>query len=115
MASLSWNADAPRIRLPNGRTVSDIIWQARNSYYVGRDYGASGRYTDDVYNLNLRVSKEFSMGDDRLELSFDAFNLFNWAAYTGFLSSDVRRPDRYPVEVDPQRPRAMQANVRYVF
>ncbi len=111
----AWNADAPRITLPNGRRVADIIWQARNSYYVGKDYRASGRYTDDVYNVNLRVQKEFNLGSDRLEVSADWFNLFNWSAYLAFESSDIRRPDRYPNRINPQRPRAMQANVRYLF
>jgi hypothetical protein len=41
--------------------------------------------------------------------------LFNWAADTGFETADVRRTDRYPVNVNPQRPRAMQASVPMVF
>ena len=111
----AWNADAPRIRLPNGRQVANIIWQARNSYYVDRQYGASGRYTDNVYNVNLRVVKEFVLGSDKLELSADWFNLFNWSAYTGYESADIRRPNLYGNQINPQRPRAMQANVRFLF
>lgn len=112
----AWNADAPRVRLSNGRLVSDIIWQARNAYYVGRSYGASGRYTDNVYNLNLRGQKSFSLGERRkLELSIDLYNAFNWGAFTGFETADVRRADRYPNQINPQAPRAFQANVRVVF
>ena len=111
----AWNADAPRVRLPNGRMVADILWQARNSYVVGKQWGASGRYTDNQYLFNLRAQKSFNLGRERIDVSVDLYNLFNLAAYAGYETADVRRTDRYPVQISPQAPRAVQANVRYVF
>jgi hypothetical protein len=112
----AWNDDAPRVSLSNGRVVSDIIWQARNSYFAGRRYGASGRYSDNTYNLNLRAQKGINLGGRRrLELSADLYNAFNWGAFASFQSADVRRLDVYPVQITPQRPRALQANVRFAF
>lgn len=106
-------------RLPWNLAVDvTYIWrkinvsESRDANVIFYPNGTFARIDPNFDRANYR---EFLTGDDRIELSFDAFNLFNWAAYTGFLSSDVRRPDRYPVEVNPQRPRAMQANVRYVF
>jgi Carboxypeptidase regulatory-like domain/TonB dependent receptor-like, beta-barrel len=111
----AWNADAPRVVLPNGRTVSDIIWEARNFFWAGGAWGLNGRNTDTVYSLNIRGQKNIKVGGDkRLELSIDLYNAFNWAAYTGFESADIRNPF-YPNQINPQRPRAVQGNVRFVF
>lgn len=110
-----WNASAPRVTLPNGRRVADIIWQARNSYYVDRQYGVAGRYTDDIYNMNVRLHKEFPVGGRyRVEAAIDFFNVFNSAGYTNFETADVRNP-RYGNKINPQRPRATQLNFRFVF
>ena len=48
----AWDATAPLVTISNGRRVSDIAWQARNAYYVGKKWGESGRHTDDVWNVN---------------------------------------------------------------
>lgn len=111
-----WSDSAPRVTLSNGRMVSDISWQARNSYYVGKKYGESGRYSDTYWNINLRLAKGFKISNIvRAELSLDIFNVFNWCAYTNFQSTDIRRPDRYDVKTWPQPPRAAQVNVRIEF
>lgn len=109
-----WNADAPRVRLPNGRTVADFIWQARNSYYAGKDWGAQGRMTDTERNVNVRLQKGFAFGRYTADASIDFFNVFNSLMYHGWESYDVRNP-RYAIARDPQAPRVAQLNVRFRF
>ena len=46
---------------------------------------------DTVHLVNLRVQKAFERARPQLELTADAFNLFN-TTRLGFLSSDARWP-----------------------
>jgi len=109
-----WNDDAPRVTLSNGRRVSDIVWQANNSYYVGRKYGLQGRMTDQLWTVNLRLSKGINISRFRAEFSVDFYNLFNTATYTSWATLDVRHP-QYDEKRNPQTPRSAQINVRLKF
>ena len=111
----AWDADAPTVTLSNGRGVDDIVWEASNYYYVGKKHGESGRYTDTLWSVNLRLSKGLNISNFRAELYFDIYNLFNWAAYRSFRSSDIRRPDRYPTKTNPQTTRTAQVSLRISF
>jgi len=110
-----WDKTAPLVTLPNGRRVYDIVWQAKNYYYAGKKWGEQGRYTDDVWSVNLRLAKGVRISNLRFELSIDVFNVFNWAAYSSFQSVDIRRPDRYNVKTNPQTPRAAQLTFKVEF
>ena len=109
-----WNASAPTLFLSNGRKVTDILWQAQNSYWVGKKFGTSGRRTEPLWNFNVRVQKSVMIGKFRLDLSLDVFNVFNSAVYTSWGSFDVRNP-RYTEQTNPQTPRSMQLNFKIEF
>jgi hypothetical protein len=118
----AWDATAPLVTLSNGRRVSDILWQAKNAYYVGKKWGANGRNTDDVWTVNARMSKGFTVGRYRLELSLDFYNIFNWCGYSSFGNVDVRRDyvdgsgiNQYRLKTSPQSPRAAQLTVKFEF
>ena len=111
----AWDADPPTVTLSNGRGVDDIVWEASNWYYVGKKHGESGRYTDAMWSVNLRLSTGLNISNVRAELYFDVYNLFNWAAYRSFRSSDIRRPDRYATKTNPQAPRTAQVSLRISF
>ncbi len=118
----AWDASAPRITLSNGRKVADIVWGAQNSYYLGKKYGENGRYTDDVWSVNLRISKSLMLNRFRAELSLDVYNVFNWAGCTSYESLDVRRDytdslgiNRYQHKISPQSPRAAQVTFKVQF
>lgn len=118
----AWDATAPTITLANGRKVADIAWQARNAYFVGKKWGDSGRYTDDIWSVNARLAKSFTMGRYRFEVALDVYNLFNWCAYGSYESTDIRRDyvdssgvNRYLNMVSPQSPRAAQLTVKFEF
>lgn len=108
------NDSPPRVTLSNGRRVSDILWIAQNSYYVGKQWGSQGRYTDDVWSVNIRLSKTFKIKRVRLEAMIDFYNAFNWAAYTSFQSVDIRH-DYYDQKTSPQTPRAAQLSLKIGF
>jgi hypothetical protein len=110
----AWNDTAPTLLLSNGRKVTDILWQARNSYWVGKKFGASGRRTDSLWNFNVRVQKSVAVGKFRLDLSLDVFNVFNSAVYQSWGSFDIRHP-RYEEKTNPQTPRSMQLNFKVEF
>lgn len=124
----AWDATAPSVKIPpsryypNGRTVADVVWQAKNSYYVGKKWGSSGRYTDDVYSLNVRLAKRISLSRIKAEIGIDVYNVFNWCAYSMFESADIRRDyvdssglNRYQNMTGPQSPRRAQLNIRFEF
>jgi hypothetical protein len=118
----AWDASAPLVTISNGRRVSDIVWQAKNAYYVGKKWGDSGRYTDNVWNINARLSKGFTIGRFRLELTFDVYNVFNWSAYSSFSNVDIRRDyvdgsgkNQYRLKTNPQSPRAAQLTFKVEF
>jgi len=123
----AWDATAPTIKLAPGqagtqRTVSDIVWQAKNNYFAGKKWGAQGRTTDNIWSVNLRLAKGVRVGKIRCELAVDVYNLFNWAGYSMFESSDIRRnvPDstgvnRYANKIGPQSPRAAQLTVKIEY
>ena len=105
---------APRVTISNGRGVSDIVWAAFNSYYVGKKWGTQGRYTDNIWSVNMRFSKAFQIGKVRLEGYIDIYNLFNWAAYGSYDSVDIRS-EYYNDKVSPQIPRSAQLTFKIGF
>jgi hypothetical protein len=104
----------PRVTLSNGRRVADPVWQAKNSYWVGKEFGLQGRYTDPEWRVNLRFQKGMNISNYRLEASIDFFNIFNWSTYGSWSSNDIRS-DRYNTQLNPQAPRSAQINVRIEF
>lgn len=110
----TWNGSAPRVTLPNGRAVADFVWQAQNSYYVGKQWGLSGRTTSTEYNLNVRFQKGFTIGKYQSDASIDFFNVLNSLMYHDFQTYDVRNP-QYGTRINPQTPRVAQLNVRFRF
>lgn len=124
----AWDATAPNIKLPpsryypTGRNVADIVWQAKNSYFAGKKWGSQGRYTDDVWRVNLRLAKRVRVSRFSAEVALDVFNVFNWAAYSSFETLDIRRDyedssgiNRYQRKISPQRPRAAQLSFKFEF
>jgi hypothetical protein len=118
----AWDATAPTITLANGRKVTDIVWQAKNSYFAGKRWGAQGRNTDDIWSVNVRLAKSVQVGKYRFEIAFDVYNLFNWAAYASYETTDVRRnlldslgKNRYTSMIGPQAPRAAQLTFKVEF
>jgi hypothetical protein len=118
----AWDATAPTITLSNGRRVSDIVWQAKNSYFAGKKWSAQGRYTDDIWSVNARLSKGVQIKKFRFEIAIDFYNLFNQEGYSMFETSDIRRdfPDsggvnRYERKISPQTPRAAQLTFKIDF
>jgi hypothetical protein len=124
----AWDATAPTIKLAPGndgvtqRTVADIVWQAKNNYFAGKKWGAQGRYTDDIWSVNARLSKGVRVGKLRFELALDVYNLFNWSGYSMFESTDVRRNyvdsagvNRYLNKIGPQSPRAAQLTIKVEY
>ena len=119
----AWDAVAPTIT-PGQRPpkVTDIVWQARNSYYVGKKWGAQGRTTDDIWSVNARLAKGFTVGKFRAEIAIDVYNLFNWANYSMFANTDVRRDyvdssgiNQYARKIGPQSPRAAQLTIKIEY
>lgn len=118
----AWDATAPQVTLSNGRRVSDIVWQANNNYFAGKKWGAEGRYTDDTWSVNVRLAKGIRLGKYRFEFACDFYNVFNWAYYSSYESTDLRRnvPDsaginRYTRKIGPQSPRAAQLTFKVEF
>jgi len=118
----AWDESAPLVTLSNGRRVSDIVWQVQNSYYVGKKFWESGRYTETLWNVNLRLSKGINISRFRVEANIDFYNVFNWNAYRGFESTDIRRDyvdssgmNRYQRKTSPQAPRTAQISLRIEF
>ena len=118
----AWDASAPRVTLSNGRRVADIVWDAKNSYFAGKKWGSSGRYSDDIWSINARLSKGLWVKKFRFEVTLDFYNLFNWAAYQSYQSLDVRRNyvdsagiNRYTNLIAPQTPRAAQLTLKVEF
>ena len=70
---------------------------------------------DNVHLINVRVQKSFDLGTNRkMDLSADAFNLFNSDAAFGFLSADARSAN-FGVKTNFVQPRVGQVGVRFVF
>ena len=109
-----WNDDAPRVYLSNGRRVDDIVWEANNSYYVGRKYGLQGRMTNQLWLFNVRLAKTIKISRFRVEASVDFYNSFNSATYNTWYTLDIRNP-RYDEERNPQSPRSVQLNLTIRF
>ena len=106
--------DAPDVVLSNGRVVSDIIWNANNHYFAGREWGTSGRTTDPEFLFNLRFQKAFAFQRYNFQVALDFFNIFNWATYRNWRAHDPRDTN-YDMAVNPQPPRAAQLSFRFVF
>ncbi len=118
----AWDATAPTITLSNGRKVTNILWQSQNSHYAGGKWGQKGRYTDDIWTVNVRLSKAVRISKLNLELALDVYNVFNWTAYSSFDSLDIRRDyadsaglNRYRNKIGPQSPRAAQLMIKVAF
>jgi hypothetical protein len=82
------NATAPSVTLLNGRVVSDPFFNV--AYPRARKNDVDMLTADDSHLVNIRLAKELVLGQRRLTVSGDVFNLFNVGASTGFLSADVR-------------------------
>ena len=111
------NSTAPTIVLSNGRAVSDPFWTgvAANAFPRGGRRGVDMLVADNVHLVNLRIQKSLDLGDKRkIELSADAFNLFNTDAAFGFLSADARSSN-FGVKTNFVQPRVGQVGVRFVF
>ncbi len=108
------NESAPRVTISNGRRVADIVWQAKNSYYVGKKWGTSGRSTDDIWSANFRLSKAIVVSAVRLEVGLDLYNAFNWGGYRSFQSVDIRH-EFYDIKTSPQAPRAIQFSLKVSY
>lgn len=111
----AWDDSAPRITLSNGRRVRDIVWQAKNNYFVGEKWGEHGRYTDQLWEINVRLAKGVRISRVRVEVALDVFNVFNWAVYSSFETLDIRRTDRYDIKTGPQSPRSGQLTLKIEF
>jgi hypothetical protein len=123
----AWDATAPTIKLAPGqtgtiRTVSDIVWQAKNSYFAGKKWGSQGRTTDDNWSVNVRLAKGLRVSKVRFELAIDFYNVFNWVSYSSYESHDIRRDyvdsagiNRYLNKIGPQTPRAAQITVKVEY
>jgi hypothetical protein len=107
------NATAPRVVLSNGRSVADPFFNV--VYPLARKNDVDMIKADDAHLVNLRILKSVTFsGARKVELSGDMFNLFNSAAATGFLSSDIRastfaQPTNYVAA------RVAQVGVRVTF
>jgi len=119
-----WDASSARIYLrSNNRRVTDIIWSAYNEYYVGKQWGSSGRRTDPLWSINFRLAKSVNIDRFRVEAAIDFFNVFNWCAYSSFSSNDIRRDivdednpvNIYQRQTSPQPPRSAQLSLKFRF
>jgi hypothetical protein len=111
------NSTAPTIVLGNGRSVSDPFWTgvAANAFPRAGARGEDMLIADTVHMVNVRLQKSFDFGGGRrMELSADAFNLFNSDASFGFLSAD-ERSSNFGVPTNFVQPRVGQLGVRFVF
>ena len=118
----AWDASAPRVTISNGRVVNDIVWQAANDYYTGHTWGTTGRRTDSLWEVNVRLAKGVMIGRFRVQAMIDVFNLFNWTAYSSWATNDIRRDyvdssgvNQYLRQTSPQRPRAAQLSLKLTF
>ncbi len=118
----AWDASAPRVTISNGRRVNDIVWQAANDYYTGKQWGTTGRRTDQLWEVNFRLSKGINFGRFRAEVMIDVFNVFNWTAYSSWSTNDIRRDyvdssgiNQYKRQTSPQSPRAAQLSLKLNF
>ena len=83
------NATAPRVVLANGRSVADPFFNI--AYPLARKNDVNMLKADDAHQVNLRVQKSVDLHHgNKIEVSADVFNLFNTAAATNFLSTDIR-------------------------
>ena len=111
------NSTAPTIVLSNGRAVSDPFWTgvAANAFPRAGRRGVDMLIADNVHLINMRIQRSFDLGAKRrVEVSADAFNLFNTDAAFGFLSADARSAN-FGVRTNFVQPRVGQVGVRVVF
>jgi hypothetical protein len=111
------NSTAPTIVLSNGRTVADPFYTgaAGNAFPRAHRRGVDMLVADNVHLVNFRIQKSFDFGPTRkMELSADAFNLFNSGAAFGFVSADARASN-FGVKTNFVQPRVGQLGVRFVF
>jgi hypothetical protein len=107
------NAAAPTVILSNGRAVSDPFFNP--AYPRARKNDVDMIKADDTHVVNLRIEKGFVLpGARRVSLSVDVFNLFNAAAASSFLSSDVRAAN-FAVPSGFQAARVGQLAARFAF
>ena len=75
--------------LSNGRSVADPFFNV--AYPQARKNDVNMLKADDAHQVNLRVQKSVDLHHgNKVEFSADVFNLFNTAAATNFLSTDIR-------------------------
>jgi carboxypeptidase family protein len=115
--SVPLNSTAPTIVLSNGRSVSDPFWTgvAANAFPRAGRRGVDMLTADTVHLVNVRIQKSFDLGAGRrMELSADAFNLFNSGAAFSYLSFDERSAN-FGVRTNFVQPRVGQLGIRVVF
>lgn len=106
-------AAAPTIVLSNGRAVSDPFFNP--AYPRARRNDVDMLKADDTHVVNLRAEKGFTLPRNaKISVSGDVFNLFNAAAATSFLSSDIRSAN-FGVRSGFQPARVGQLTVRVTF
>jgi len=107
------NQTAPRVVLSNGRSVADPFFNV--AYPLARRNDVDMLKADDAHLVNVRVMKSLSLPQGRkLEFSADVFNLFNNAAATNFLSTDIRS-SLYAQPTNYVAARVAQLGVRTTF
>jgi hypothetical protein len=107
------NQTAPRVVLSNGRSVADPFFNV--AYPLARKNDVDMLKADDAHLVNLRVLKSIPLARDRkIEFSADVFNLFNNAAATNFLSTDIRS-SLYAQPTNYVQARVAQLGVRTTF
>src|SRR5262245_20886718 len=106
-------AAAPTVTLSNGRVVSDQFFNP--AYPRARKNDVDMIKADDVHIVNLRVEKNVTLPRNRtFSVSLDLFNLFNAAAASSFLSSDVRSSN-FGIPSNFQAARVGQLAMRMTF
>jgi hypothetical protein len=107
------NAAAPSLTLSNGRVVSDPFFNP--AYPRARKNDVDMIKADDVQIVNLRIEKGFTLaGKRRFSVSGDAFNVFNAAAASSFLSADIRSAN-FGIPSNFQAARVGQLALRMTF
>jgi carboxypeptidase family protein len=107
------NQTAPRVVLSNGRSVADPFFNI--AYPLARKNDVDMLKADDAHLVNLRLMKGIDLTHGRkLEFSADVFNLFNNAAATNFLSTDIRS-SLYAQPTNYVAARVAQLGIRTTF
>jgi outer membrane receptor protein involved in Fe transport len=111
----------PTLRLSNGRTIANPL--STTIRFVGPTRGDGQLEADPLSMLNLRVGKDFKLGEDRLEIAFDVLNALNGDTFQQFKSGGNQTYNaNYGIAADGtmqgqsrQFARSGQLSVRFAF